>query len=175
MLDWIVLRAVAGIVGHANLDAQLVDQFLQVGLEDVVRGRVAAARVTEQENGLRIGVALLADALPVPTQTVASEKTGVVAQSKVDVASIPCQVIDAVRDEYAVSPTGEVVVKGFGRLPSPDAALAKQLSKVFFGFAVEGKDGVASIEVFGLQSTDALELSVAVRRYATGKHLVDFA
>ena len=89
--------------------------------------------------------------------------------------AIAGQVVEAVRDEHALGPTGEVAVESLGRLPSPSAALAKRESEVFFGLAVEGKGGVAGFEGFGRQCGDALELCVAIERFATPHHLVDFA
>ena len=91
----------------------------------------------------------------------------VVTEPAIAVAAIAGQVVDAVRGEHALGPTGEFAVEGLGRLPSPSAAVAKRESEVFFGLAVEGKGGVAGFEGFGRQCGDALELCVAIERFAT--------
>jgi hypothetical protein len=45
-LDRVVLRAVAGVVGHADFDAQFVDEVLQILFEKVLRRRIAPPAIT---------------------------------------------------------------------------------------------------------------------------------
>ena len=79
MFDRVVLRAIGRIVGHANRNAERVDQPLQILFEDVMPAIVAAAAVAQQQDrrGPRIGPR----AVPLPPQakTVASELARVVA------------------------------------------------------------------------------------------------
>lgn len=59
-------------------------------------------------------------------------------------------------------------LKGFLR---PDSAFAKQLSEVFFGFGINGKYGIASLQVSLLQSCNVAKLSLSVWRFAT-RHIL---
>ena len=53
-------------MSRANLETDRVHQFLQVVLEEVLIGGVAAPAVAQQQDRRRGGVAALADAVPVP-------------------------------------------------------------------------------------------------------------
>ena len=97
--DRIVLRAVAGIVRHADLDTQFFDQMLQVLLEEVLRRRIAAAAIAQPEDRRGVGVTRAADAVPVPAETVAGELAGVLAQADVDVPAVANQVVNAVGND----------------------------------------------------------------------------
>ncbi len=109
--DRVELRAVAWVVGHSDFDSQFVDEVLQVLFEKILCRRIASATVAQQEDGLGVRVASLADTVPVPAEAVACELARVVAQADVDMAAIAKEVVDAVRNNDAGSPTGKVMVE----------------------------------------------------------------
>ena len=126
--------------------------------------RVAAAAIAQEQDRRGVGVAALADAVPVPAQAVAGELAGVVTQAEVEVAAVASQIVDAVRNDHARRPTGEVVVERPEGPLRPHAAVAVELSQMLLGLGVEGKHRVSRRAVLGLQLGDALELRVPVGR-----------
>lgn len=120
----VVLGAVAWIVGHADLDSQIVHQILQVLFEKILRGGIASAGIAQQKHGRGVRVTLFADAVPVPAKTVAGELAGIVIEPDVDVATVADLIIDAVGNDDAGGPTREVVVECLERLLRPHAARA---------------------------------------------------
>lgn len=118
-------------------------------------------------------VASLADTLPVPAEAVTCELARVVAQADVDMAAIAKEVVDAVRNNDAGSPTGKVMVERQKWLLRPHAALAKELSEMFFCLGIEGKHGVTRGKVLGLQFGDPQELGVPIRAVAACQNLLN--
>ena len=78
MFDRVVLRAMRRVVGHANRDAEPIDQPLQVFLEDVMSRVVAASAVAQEQNRLGPGVGPDAVSSPPQLEAVARELAGVV-------------------------------------------------------------------------------------------------
>ena len=172
-LDRVVLRTVAWVVGHPDGDSDVVDEVLQILFENVMRRRIAPAGIAQHQDGRGVGVALLADAVPVPAETVARELAGVVAQPDVEVAAVAGNVVNAVRDDHAGGPTGEVVVEGLKCPLRPHAALAKELAEMLLGLGIDGEYGVSRSGVLGFQFGDSLELRVSIRALATLQNLLD--
>lgn len=85
-------------------------------------------------------------------------------QAEVDVAAVAGQVVDAVRNDHAGGPTGEVVVERAEGPLRPHATLAIELSEVLLGLGIQGKHGIARVEVLALQFRNALELRLAIGR-----------
>jgi integrase len=134
----------------------------------------AAALLPPQSNSRRmerVRITLATDAVPVPLQTVARKLAGVMRQSQVDVSSISGRIVDAMRNQHAVRPTGEVVIK---RLRSP-AALAKQLTQELFRLSIHGKvrlpDGVVLVD----QVSNVKKLRVPVGGTSPGDRLLEFS
>ena len=98
-------------MGHANRQSDRVAQTLQVVFENVLAGRIAAAAVAGQQNRSGIAVALLADPIPVPAKTVTGELGRVAREANVDVPQVEFSIEDAVRNDNAVGPGREVMVK----------------------------------------------------------------
>ena len=111
MFDRIVLRAVGRIVGDAQFDLQAVRQSLQVFLEQVVRGAVASAAIAQDQQARRGGVSRATVRLPPQSEAVAAEFARVVAGVQVEVGVLARQIVDAVRNQFAVSRAGEIVVE----------------------------------------------------------------
>jgi len=171
----IVLRTVTRIVGHANRKADRVRQHLQIILHDVLRRGVAASTVEQQEKGTGVRITLATDAVPVPLQTVARKLAGVMRQSQVEVSSIPGRIVDAMRNQHAVRPTGEVVIKRLRSLAAPRAALAKQPTQELFRFRIHGKVRLPGGVVLVDQVSNVKKLRVPVGRASPGNRLVDFS
>lgn len=92
MFNRIVLRAIAGIVCHSDLNADVVDQGLQVLFEQVLIGSVASTTVTQEQNRSGVWIAAFADAIPVPAKAVAGKQAGIVTESDVDVTAVSEQI-----------------------------------------------------------------------------------
>ena len=127
----------------------------------LVRG-IAATTIAEQQDRIGVAIALLADAVPIPQQTVASELACIARQSKVDVPTVSDRIVDAVRNDHAVSPTGKVVIECLERLIAANSASTVKLAQMFFGLGVHGKVRVAQNFVFVDQRCNSLKLGIAV-------------
>ena len=68
--DRVVFRTVARIVSHADPNADRIDDGLQVVFENVLRRRIAATTIHKHQNGICVWVALEADSIPIPLETV---------------------------------------------------------------------------------------------------------
>lgn len=142
--------------------------------EDIRVRRVAAAAITQQQNRSRVGVTLLPDAVPVPKQTVASKLAGIVRQPDVDVSAIANSVVDSMRDDHAVRPTGKIMIKRPEGRAGTDSPGPEQPAQVFFGLGVHGKTRIPSEFILVDQLRNLHELCIAVRRGAPGQDFVDF-
>ena len=98
-------------MSDADFKTDGIGQRLQVMFEYVLVRGVAPAAITHQKDRGRSGIALLSNPVPIPTQTVTGEQAGVVRQSNVDVSTIANAVVDPMRDDHAVGPTGKVMIE----------------------------------------------------------------
>ena len=128
-------------MGHANRQADRIAQAFQVVFENVLAGRIAAAAVAGQQNRSRIAITLLADPIPVPPKTVTGELGGVAREADVDVPQVEFAVEDAVRNDNAIGPRWEVMVKCLKRFAAANAALAIELAEMLFGLGVDENQG----------------------------------
>lgn len=120
-------------------------------------------------------IAPLSDAIPIPLDTVAGKLGSVVRETNVDVAPIAKQIKDAVWNDHALGPTWEVMIERLKGSVATNSALAKQLSLELFGFGVDRKTGISGLFIRLDKLGDILELSIAIRRFASGFHLVDLS
>ena len=94
-------------------------------------------------------------------------------QADVEVAAVACEIVDAVRNDHAGRPTGEVVVERPEGLLRPDAAPAEKLPEMLFGLGIHGKHGVSRRGVFGLPCGDPPELGVPIRTLTSFQALLN--
>src|ERR1035437_8339287 len=103
---------------------------------------VAPAAIAQPEDRRGVRITAPADPVPVPAEAVAGEVAGVVDQADVEVGAAARQAVDAVRNDHAGGPTGEVVVEGLERPLGPGTTLAIELPQKFLGLGVDGKHRV---------------------------------
>lgn len=89
-----------------------IAQVLKVVLEKITVRGVASSTIAQQQDTAGICVALFANAIPVPMQAVGGELARIVTEADVDVTHIASNVIDAMRDQFSIGPTGEIVIEG---------------------------------------------------------------
>ncbi len=171
----VVLAAVAREVSDSNRQPDRFTQPLKVVLEQMAVGGIAAAAITQQQDACRPGIALPANAAPVPTQTFHGKLTGVMAQSKVDVPDVSADVVNSVRDQFAVRPTREIMIESLQGGGAVDPSLAVQATKEFLGFGVHGKDRIAFTLVHVCQIADSFKLLPAIGRVSPRQCLFGFA
>ena len=111
MFDRIVLRAVRRIVRHSNRHADRVHEVLQVFFEQMMPAVVAAATIAQQQDRRRARVGTKPVPSPPQLETVARELARVVAEAERDVADIALQIVQAVRNDFALGEAGKVVVE----------------------------------------------------------------
>lgn len=161
--NWVVLAAVTRQVGHPDRHPDRLAQLLEVILEQISIRGIASAAITQKQDTGGIAVALLADAVPIPTQTVGGKLAGVMAQSQVDVTDVAPDVVDAMRNQLPISPTWKIMVQGLQRRGAIQPALAIQAAQKLLGFGVNGEGGVAIVLVLIGQFADAFKLLLAIR------------
>src|SRR5208283_304843 len=99
-------------MSHANRHLDLIDCSQQVFFEDIVSGVVAAATVTQQQDRLGLRIGRLSIALPPQAKTVTGEFACVVTETQVNVAEVPFEVKQAMRNDQPAGGTGKVMVEG---------------------------------------------------------------
>src|SRR4051812_23307773 len=98
-LDRIKLRAIGGIVGHADRYDKVVDHRLEVFLEQMLVATVTATPIAQEQDGGRVGVQTTAIAVPKQPQAIAGKCRRVTAEAHMNPAVIPGQIIDTMRND----------------------------------------------------------------------------
>lgn len=115
-------------MSDTDRDANRIAQFLQVVLEQITICSVAASTVAQQQDAGRIGIALLANAIPIPTQAISGKLASVVTEPDVDMTDVTPDVVDAVGDQLSIGPTREIVIKCLKGRGAVDPALYHALT-----------------------------------------------
>ena len=166
VFDRVVFGAVGRIVRNADLDADFISQGLQVLLEDIVAGTIAAAAVAEDENGGGLRIKVTTIGVPPMAETIASKLGGVMASTYVHVADVADDIVQPVRDNDALGKAGEIVIQYplFGlRI---EASLTIEVAQVLFLFGIHTDDRIALCLICGSELGDVLELRIAIRYLA---------
>src|SRR5580692_8163727 len=98
-------------MSDSQLDAQPVGQALQVFLEQVLRGAVAAAAIAENQQAFGLGPGGAAVFIPPQSDAVAAQFAGVVGGVEVNRSVVVGGIVDAVRDQLAFSRAEKIVVE----------------------------------------------------------------
>src|SRR5690606_6054799 len=102
VLHGVPLRRAGRIVRYTYLDAVALREALQLKLPLMGVGTVGAARVSEDQELPSVGIAVTAIAAPPPADRVDGERRGVAGGPDDDEAVRIADVVDPVRDRYAV-------------------------------------------------------------------------
>jgi hypothetical protein len=137
VFDRIVLGTVRWIVSHPNLQSQPIRQPLQVFLEQVLRGAVAAATVAQHQQPCRLGMRRATRLLPPQRHAVATSCAGVVARVEVNVRVMVHHVIDPMGNQLPLARGAEVVVEGFHGLGGEGRAGTVKIPQSFLLFRVD--------------------------------------
>src|SRR5688572_31394812 len=78
--------------------------------------------------------------------------------------SVAHSIVNAVRNQHAVSPTGKVMIEGMKGMCAAHTTGPKQLAQMLFRFGVNGEIGIASGFIRCDEFGDPLKLRVAIRR-----------
>ncbi len=162
VFDGIVFGTVGGIVGNANFDPNFIGQRLQVLLEQVVTGTVAAAAITQDQNGGGVGIKLATIGVPPMAKAITREFTGVMTVAQLDVAHIELQVVEAVWDDDVLGVTVEIMVVGVQFCQSIQLSVPIEVADRHLLFGIHTDNRVASHFKFGLEPGDVLKLLIAV-------------
>ena len=162
VFDRVMLGTVRWIVGHPNFQPPPIGQPLQVFLEQILRGAVAAATVPKHEQPFRLGMRRSARLLPPQRQAVTTQFAGVVARVEVDVGVIVHHVIDPVRDQLPLARRAKIVVEGFHGLGGKGRPGPVKIPQEFLLFRVDGNHRIASRLILAPQACNVFELRIAV-------------
>ena len=110
VFDRVPFGAIGWVMCHHDVDIQHLGQKPQIFFDEVMPRIVRAPTVTKEQHPFCLRVLPLQIALPKMGQVVTNESRGVMAVSKAEVSEVVAHVINAVRDDKALSGTFEVVV-----------------------------------------------------------------
>src|SRR3989442_15703815 len=78
-------------------------------------------------------------------------------------------IVNTVRNEHAIGPTGKIMIEGTKGLRTAHATGPKQLAQMLFRFGVNRKIGIPSSFIFRDECSNPLELRIAIRRVTAGE------
>src|SRR5262249_29862967 len=140
-------------------------------LEDILAGSVAAATVAQPQDRWRLGITPLANAVPIPAKAGTGKRARVVRQAEVDRPTVAHPIVNARRNEHAVSPTGKSMIEGAKRLRAAPSTGPKTRPKTLLGFGVNRKRGMAGFLVCSDQTGDPPAMCITVRRVTASEVL----
>src|SRR2546425_6092440 len=136
---------------------------LEHGLEEILVGSVAAATVAQPQDRGGLGITSFANTVPIPAKALTGKLARVVRQATVDRPTVAHPIVNTVRNEHAVGPTGKIMIEGMKRLSTTHSTGPKELTQMLFRFGVNRKTGITSYFVLSDQTGDPLEWRIAVR------------
>ena len=93
-----------------------------------------------------MGIMIAADSLPEPAKTITGEGAGITTQPQIQMAVVPYQIEDAVRDDFPLAPTGEIVIKGFKGGLAIHPPVAIEMAQVLLLLGVDTEQGIARLQ-----------------------------
>ena len=79
---------------------------------------------------------MFADPVPIPSQAVSGELAGLMREPNVDVSTVALQIVDAMRNYFAICPTGKVMIESVKRFGCVNPALAIQTTEMLFRLGI---------------------------------------
>ena len=149
-------------MGHTQFDGQLSRQSLEVFFEQVVRGIVAAAAIAKDQQPFRMGICCVAVFMPPQGDAIAAELAGIMRRVEMNGGVVVGLIKDAVRDQFPLAGTAEIMVECFDCLPREGFARTIEIAQQFLFFRVDADHGIARGLVFISQFGNVFKLSVAV-------------
>ena len=159
-------------MSHSDLDVPSIRQTLQLFLEDVTVGRMAATALPQDQQPRRVRVTRAAVLFPPLSPAFAGELAGVVAGAPCQMRPVRRAVVDAIRDHRAGRRAGEVVIVHADFLARGELALAIERPPLLFLVRVAAEDRLARIEELRRELRDVLKLGSAIRMRAPRQRLV---
>jgi hypothetical protein len=163
VFDRVMLGTVRRIVGHTHCQPQPIGEPLEVFLEQILRGAVAATTVPQHEQPCRLRMRRVARLLPPQRDAVTTPFAGVVACVQVAVRVVVHHVIDPVRNQFPLARGTTIVVEGFHGLSGEGRAAPVKMPQSFFLFRVDRNHRITGGLILAPQARDVFELCVAVR------------
>ena len=120
MLNGIVFGTIRWVMGNAYFNPDFISHFLQVFFEDIITRTVAAAPITQDQDGSGLGIFKSAFIVPPVSETIAGKLSGILTGTQIDVACISFEVINGVRNDDPFGKIGKIDKKGesdYGGLP----------------------------------------------------------
>ena len=162
VLNGIPFGAVRRIMGNSDVYTKFFCQQHKEPLELPAPCIIRATTVTEDEYGLYAWIYVPDVLLPLLGEALAGKLCGVVAHSKGHVASVPYDIVDAVRHHPAIGERGIVVVVYHNRLCSVGCTVIMPIrAKEFLLLRVHTEYGYAMLSTVFSQPLYILELLVA--------------
>ena len=96
-------------------DTKFVGKVHKILLDDSVRTGIRSSAIAQDNKRMRIRVLPLQVLFTYSRDVVADKSGCVVTDTQCHMADIPCDIVDAVRDNLTIRERGEVVVKGLER------------------------------------------------------------
>ncbi len=108
------------------------------------------------------------------TKAIASEFTGVMTGTKLNISDIETDIIETVRNNDPFGEAGEIVIVGLQFFQSVEMSVSVEIAQILLLFRIHTDDWIASCLIFGDQSNNILKLRIAVGHLLHGAFLLSF-
>jgi len=150
-------------VCYTDFQSKLIRKFLQSFLKYMPIGGITAATITEQQQTAGSGIVPAAMLVPPMRNTVATEFAGIVAGIEVHISLVSRQVIDAVRYQFALTRTGEIMIQCFHRRLRMGVAFSTEITDQLLLFGVYADHWLSLSHIGSFKSGDVLKLRIPIR------------
>ncbi len=147
VLNRIVLGTIGRIVSDPDFQPGPVRQCLQVLLKERGLRWIAAAAIPHNQQLLRIRVGAPALVFPPPGQAVAGKFRGVAARAQMDMGFIAANIIDAMRNHFALALTGEVMIEHFNGFLRVQLSLPVEIPQQLLFLGVDADDRLPHFQI----------------------------
>lgn len=156
-------------------DTKFVGKVHKILCDDSVRTGIRSSAIAQDNKRMRIRVLPLQVLFPYPCDVVADKSGCVVTDSQCHIADIPCDIVDAVRDNLTIRERGEVVVKGLERSVGQCLSFTLEVPKHLLLLGINADDGKSYTRSLLANGGDLLELLVPVFHILHGEVLIEGA
>lgn len=132
VLNRIVLGTIGRIVRDTDFQSDPVGQGLQVLLEERRLRGVAATAITQDQQLVRMGIRTAALGFPPMGQAITGKFGGVAARAKIDMGFIAVNIVDAMRNHFALCIAGKIMIEHFDGLLRVELSITIEVAQQLF-------------------------------------------
>ena len=160
VLYGVELRAIWGIMHHYDVFPNPLGEFHEVLFDNPMRAGVGSSAVTEDGDGVCIGILLVQVPLPYKLEVVTCKLGRVMVLSEDEISFVFLCVVYTIWYELSIREGGKVVVEGFRSPLTDDLPTSLEVAYEFFLLGVYAENGDAIFFALPSRSCNLLELLV---------------